>query len=291
MISLIAKSHNAILGFLDFRNENSIKSFLREFFCFGYKEAISCIFPAFILSLSLLTSKTFTNFIGTPGIESIIPRYDFLLLCCIAMQYAMWKIGLESSRELLVICVFHLLGVGMELFKVNHGSWAYKDFAYTKIYGVPLFSGFLYASVASYVCQAWRNFSLRFTRWPNKYVSRVLACWIYANFFLNHYIIDMRMVIIPFLLVLFYTTRVYFTTNSQERVMPLNLGFALIAFFVWLAENISTFVGIWSYPHQSKVWGIVKFSIASSWFLLVVVSVMIVYHLKSSETYKKTSHN
>jgi uncharacterized membrane protein YoaT (DUF817 family) len=36
------------------------------------------------------------------------------------------------------------------------GSWAYPEPALTKIFGVPLYSGFLHAAVGSYVVAAWR---------------------------------------------------------------------------------------------------------------------------------------
>ena len=49
----------------------------------------------------------------------------------------------------------------MELFKVHKGSWSYPEEAYTKFFGVPLYSGFMYASVASYMCQAWHWFNLK----------------------------------------------------------------------------------------------------------------------------------
>lgn len=39
--------------------------------------------------------------------------------------------------------------------------------------------------------------------------------------------------------------------------MPLLLAFVLIGFFVWVAENIATFYGIWSYPHQIGAWATV----------------------------------
>jgi uncharacterized membrane protein YoaT (DUF817 family) len=32
--------------------------------------------------------------------------------------------------------------------------------------------------------------------------------------------------------------------------MPLLLGLVLIGFFVWLAENLGTFFGVWRYPNQ-----------------------------------------
>lgn len=61
----------------------------------------------------LALSHLFTGF---------IPRYDFMLIACIVIQAAMFFGKLETIDEVLVICVFHLLGLMMELFKVHIGS-------------------------------------------------------------------------------------------------------------------------------------------------------------------------
>lgn len=62
--------------------------------------------------------------------------------------------------------------------------------------------------------------------------------------------------------------------------MHVVLSFLLIGFFIWLAENISTFMGAWAYPNQEHTWHIVHLGKISSWFLLVVISVIIVAQLK-----------
>ncbi len=36
--------------------------------------------------------------------------------------------------------------------------------------------------------------------------------------------------------------------------MPLLLGFALVSFFVWIAENVATFANVWLYPSQHDGW-------------------------------------
>ena len=84
-----------------------------------------------------------------------------------------WK--LESKNELLVICLFHFLGIAMELFKVHKGSWSYPEEAYTKFFGVPLYSGFMYASVASYMCQAWHWFNLKIDKQPNQWYKTCIC--------------------------------------------------------------------------------------------------------------------
>ena len=270
-----ASAHRFILSLLA-RNPRDGRStaFIREFLCFGYKEAISCIFPAFIFGMLAIT-----RFFPIPG----VPRYDLLLALFLGMQIYMYRAGFETYEEVIVICIFHFLGVSMEIFKVSHGSWSYPDVGYTKVLGVPLYSGFMYASIASYICQAWKHFTLRFEDWPPVPQSIFVAFCIYGNFYSNAYIVDLRLIVLPILVYVFRNTVVYFHTNGNVRRMPLIAGFFLIAFFVWLAENIGTFLGAWRYPHQSEGWSLVKLQIMSSWFFLVVVSVIIVSLLRQLE--------
>jgi len=195
----------------------------------------------------------------------------------------MFKFKLEDANEVRMICVFHLLGVMMEIFKVNHNAWAYPDQGYTKLLGVPLYSGFMYASIASYVCQAWRNLDLKFVLWPPMTQCFSMAFLIYGNFYSNVYTHDIRVFLIPTLFYVFMNSKVHFNTNGQVRKMPMTLGFFLIGFFVWLAENIATFLGAWKYPNQKDGWSMVSLNIMSSWFLLVVVTVVLVALIKRME--------
>lgn len=278
----IARTHATLLGLLSSKDsDHPATNFLKEFLTFGYKEAISCIFPVFIF-LVLAATQLFS----IPG----IPRYDVILVACIAMQLVMYFTGMESAKELLLICFFHFLGVSMEIFKVSHGAWAYPEFAYSKVLGVPLYSGFMYASVASYICQAWKHFDLKVTDWPTTSQSTSLATAIYGNFYSNAYIQDARLLIIPILVYMFRHTWVRYTTNGQNRRMPMVLSFILIAFFIWIAENVATFLGAWKYPHQGQDWSMVRLNIMSSWFLLVIVSIIIVALFKSKEG-NQTAHS
>jgi uncharacterized membrane protein YoaT (DUF817 family) len=58
------------------------------------------------------------------------------------------------------------------------------------------------------------------------------------------------------------------------------LSFVLVAFFIWVAENIATYFGAWVYPHQARQWAIVGPNKISSWMLLVIISFIIVAALK-----------
>jgi uncharacterized membrane protein YoaT (DUF817 family) len=44
-------------------------------------------------------------------------------MVCLLIQAGTYLTGLESRDELAMIGLFHLLGFGLELFKVHHGSW------------------------------------------------------------------------------------------------------------------------------------------------------------------------
>ena len=141
---------------------------------------------------------------------------------------------------------------------------------------MPLYSGFQYAAVASYVIAAWRLLRLRFTRYPSRAPALALAAAIYANFFTHHWLPDLRWLLMAVTLVVFGRTRVYYTPRATERWMPLPVAFVLIGGFVWLAENISTFLGAWAYPDQLLTWRTVHLGKITSWSLLVIVTIVVV---------------
>lgn len=248
-----------------------LEKYIREIIAFGFKQVLSCVFPAFIFCMLIVS-----NLISIP----FLPRYDFLLIACIIMQAIMYFSKVESGAELLVITMFHLLGLMMEIYKVSMHSWSYPEFAYSKVYGVPLYSGFMYASVGSYVCQAWRWHNLKLTGWPGFVPALLISLAIYLNFFTHHYIYDFRWVLTFLLIIIFWKTKVVFNTNNIERKMPLVLSFLLIGFFIWVAENMATYLNAWKYATQHEGWKMVSLGKISSWFLLVVLSLVIVIQLK-----------
>ncbi|TGV02780.1 DUF817 domain-containing protein, partial [Mesorhizobium sp. M00.F.Ca.ET.186.01.1.1] len=199
---------------------------------------------------------------------------------CLAFQVFMVKSGLESRDELKVITVVHLIGLCLEIYKVHMGSWSYPEEGYSKVFGVPLYSGFMYASVASYLCQAWRRLDVSLTNWPRPFLVTSLGAAIYLNFFTHHYIWDLRWVLMVLMFVVFWRSKVYFRVTHERFSMPVPLGYFLIGFFIWIAENIATFFGAWAYPNQRSGWELVHLSKISSWFLLVIVSFIIVAELK-----------
>ncbi|MEU8227723.1 DUF817 domain-containing protein [Kribbella sp. NPDC048915] len=243
-----------------------------QFLRFGWLEVVSCLFPG-LLFAGLAVAK----YVDLP-----IARYDALLIYCLALTGLFWLVGLETWREVAVIFGFHLIGLGLELFKVRVGSWEYPGDAVTKIAGVPLFAGFMYAAVGSYLCQAWRRFDLRVSNYRPA-LTTVCAVLIYANFFTHHWIPDLRIPIAIALLVVLRRTWVFFTVGVRRYRMPLALSFALIGFFLWIAENAGTFLDAWNYPDQISVWRVVHPAKFGAWSLLVSMSFVLVASVKSFE--------
>ncbi len=58
--------------------------------------------------------------------------------------------------------------------------------------------------------------------------------------------------------------------------LPLLLVFVGVAFFIWVAENVGTWARAWSYPSQLDGWEVVSLAKLGSWFLLMIISVVLV---------------
>ncbi|MDZ4307356.1 DUF817 domain-containing protein [Allopontixanthobacter sp.] len=244
-------------------------SWIYEFLLFGFKQAWACLFGGLMLALLMATHLLY------PG-DAVLPRYDFLTLAALAIQVAMLVFRLETLNEAKVILVFHVVGTIMEVFKTYAGSWEYPEASYLRIGNVPLFSGFMYAAVGSYIARVWRIFDFRFTAYPPAWTTCVLAAAIYVNFFAHHYLIDVRLGLFAILGALHLRTRIYFRVWRNDRWMPLLLGWFLVAVFIWLAENIATFARAWTYPDQADGWAMVSYGKLGAWYLLMYISFVLV---------------
>ena len=242
---------------------------LFEFSVFVFKQGWACLFGALML-FALLASHFFW-----PA-DAPIHRYDALTLYALAVQAAMLGFRLETPREASVILIFHLVGTIMELFKTAAGSWIYPEEAVLRIAGVPLFSGFMYAAVGSYIARVWRGFDFRFTGYPPAWTTWLLATAIYVNFFAHHWVTDIRWLLFAVTAMLFWRCQIWFRPLSTYRSMPLLLGFALVALFIWFAENLGTFAKAWTYPSQSDGWHMVPLTKLGSWYLLMIISFVLV---------------
>jgi uncharacterized membrane protein YoaT (DUF817 family) len=270
---MLQKLDTHLLAEPSLRNVSGFKRFCFEFVYFGIKEARACLFAGLFFAAIFVLPRS-----GLFG----LPRYDALLLIALMIQAWMLWAKLETWDEFKAICLFHAIGFALEVFKVsgNIQSWSYPDFAYSKVFGVPLFSGFMYAAVGSYMIQAWRLLDMRIAHHPPYWMASVLSVLIYANFFTHHYIGDFRWYLVACILGLYARTTVIFRPYDRDRTMPLILGFILTGLFIWLAENISTFYGIWKYPNQLGAWSTVHIGKWSSWSLLVIMTFTIVTNLK-----------
>lgn len=250
-----------------------VKNFFRELGWFILKEARASLFAGSFLALLIVS-----RYVEIPGIY----RYDFLFVAAIFIQVGMMIARLETVDEAKTIALFHLIGLVLEIYKTHPaiGSWSYPEPGYFKIFNVPLYSGFMYASIGSYIARAWKELKLRLEHYPSYIASIVLCLLIYLNFFTNHFVYDIRMFLIVGIFIMYFKTRIYFLPHMKEYNMPLSLGFLLIAVFVWIAENIGTFTGAWIYPHQAYGWHAVSLQKITSWFLMVVISFIIVAYLK-----------
>lgn len=245
------------------------RAWIYEFLLFGFKQGWACLFGALMLALLLGTHLFYPA-------GAALARYDFLTLAALAIQLGMLALRLETLDEAKVILAFHVVGTVMELFKTHYGSWTYPEPNLLRIGGVPLFSGFMYAAVGSYIARVWRIFEFRFSHYPNRAATMLLGLAIYVNFFAHHMLPDIRIVLFAAMALLFWRTKVWFRVWRADRWMPLLVGFGLVALFIWFAENLATFSRAWIYPSQQAGWHIVSPAKLGAWYLLMYISFILV---------------
>ena len=247
-------------------------SWLYEFALFVFKQGWACLFGVLMLALLLATHLFYPQ-------GAALARYDFITLAALAIQLMMLAFRLETLEEAKVILAFHVVGTVMELFKTTYGSWLYPEPSLLRIGGVPLFSGFMYAAVGSYLARVWRIFEFRFGHFPRAPWPQVLAVAVYVNFFAHQWLPDIRLALFAAMALLFWRTQVWFTAWREPRWMPLLVGFLLVALFIWIAENLSTFGRAWTYPDQANGWTMVSPTKLGSWYLLMYISFILVASL------------
>lgn len=248
-----------------------MRAYIRELWHFGIANAQASAFGAFLLGMFVLT-----EFVAVPHIH----RYDLIFGVAVLYQVSALLFGLESRREFAVILLFHILATVMELFKTDPdiGSWIYPAVggAVFALGTVPLFTGFLYSAIGSYISRAFTFLNLSYERFPASYHLWTLAALIYINFFTHHFFYDIRYILFAYVAVIFWRTSVSFRVYRAERRMPFLLTVVLTSLFVWIAENIGTATQIWLYPSQVAGWHIVPLTKMGSWFLLLILSFALV---------------
>jgi uncharacterized membrane protein YoaT (DUF817 family) len=235
-----------------------------ELVMFVLKQGWACLFGGLLLS-AIIASKL----LWQP--DWTIARYDALFLFALLVQAVFLRFGLETWAEARVILLFHLTGTAMELFKTYAGSWAYPEDALFRIMAVPLFSGFMYASVGSYIARVIRIFDMRFTPYPPLWATFALGGAIYVNFFAHHFLSDIRLALFACTLLLYARCRVYFRIMQHDWWMPLPLAAFLASLALWIAENIGTLTGTWIYAGQARM-ELVSVGKIGSWYLLLYVA-------------------
>ncbi|MBN9252026.1 MAG: hypothetical protein BGO03_15935 [Mesorhizobium sp. 61-13] len=240
-----------------------------EFLVFGLKQGWACLFGGAMLFLILATRLLWPE-------GAFLARYDFLFLAALAIQVAMLAFKLETGAEAKVILVFHVVGTVMELFKTSAGSWIYPEANFFRIGEVPLFSGFMYAAVGSYLARISRIFDMRYSHYPPLWATVVLCVSIYVNFFAHHFTLDLRYGLFAVSIALYWRTVVHYRVFRFRLKMPLLVGFLLVALFIWFAENIGTWSRAWVYPGQHVAWTPVSIGKLGSWYLLMIISFVLV---------------
>lgn len=246
-----------------------MRASLIEGVVFVLKQAWACVFGATLLLVIVAARLWWPD-------DAPLARNDALTIAAILIQVAMLVFRLETGRELWVIVLFHLTGTGMELFKTDVGSWSYAAEGVLRVGGVPLFSGFMYAAVGSYMVRVYRLFDLTFDRYPRRWMTVVVAVAIYVNFFTHHVMWDLRWVLLALVVALWLPTVMHARVWRRVLKLPLLLVYAGVATFIYLAENIATWAGAWLYPDQLDGWHPVSITKLVSWFLLMIVSVVLV---------------
>ncbi len=231
-------------------------------------QAWACAFGGLILGLILLTGWLWPR-------DFPLARYDFLFLAAVSFQAVLLATRLERWDEAAVIAIFHVVGTIMELFKTSQGSWSYPEAAFFRIAGVPLFTGFMYSAIGSYMARSIRLFDVAYLRYPPLWTTWILAVAAYVNFYSHHFVPDIRLGLFAFSVLIFWPTLLQFTVDRTPRRVPVLIVFALVAFFIWVAENIGSVAGAWLYPDQHRGWRMVSLEKLGSWYLLMLLSVVL----------------
>lgn len=236
---------------------------LRSILRLGWDGLYCAAFPLFLLGTLALTDVVRLEWIA---------RYDLVLVLCVLFQVGMLALKIETPREFATIFAFHAMGVSLEIFKVNHGGWAYPEEAWCKLAGVPMYSGFMYASVGSFLLAAFKRFEMRLVPSPPVPALAALVVLIYANFFTNTWLPDAKLPLLAVATWLLWRTWIH----TRGLSAPVLLLFPAMGGMLWLAECWGTAFGSWQYPRQAEGWTIVPPDKLLSWTTLTLVSFLLV---------------
>ena len=204
-----------------------------------------------------------------------LARYDILLVIALLTQIALIAAGLETRAEIIGVAVFCALGLGLEFFNTARGHWVYPQEGRFAVAHVPLFVGFMYAAVGVCILRMIRIFDMRFAPFPPMPQVVALSALIYANFFLQHVWMDLRVGLFIVMALMFWRTRIWFQATARQLWwMPMLLSLFLSALGVWGAENLGTLTGTWLYEGQEQG-ELVSFATLGSWVLFLCVALCV----------------
>ena len=241
-------------------------------------------FSAAIFGILILSAIMLTAFIWQD--DWPLYRYDFLFIAVLAFQIWLLATGRETWAEARVIFVFHIVGVIMEIFKTSVGAWIYPEEAVFRLGGVPLFTGFMYSAVGSYIARGWKLSDMRLSGAPAQWAGGLLALAIYINFYSHHFIPDARYVLMAVTVLLYWRCWAHFPAMGRVPVLAL---FFLVGVLVYAAENVGSVSGTWLYPNQMKEWAPVPIGKLGSWTLLMIVSFSLVRLVRPDNAETKTA--
>lgn len=251
---------------------------------FGTKAASAALF-----GLLLLIAFAVTAPMGSQEYYGYF-RYDYLLFYALSIQVCLIYLKLESWAEAKVIALFHIMAMGMEIFLTHPAiaSWQYPQPAVFKLLTVPLFAGFMYSAVGSFFARSLRLYKVSFENLPRFSNMLCLAVLSYLNFMTKFFIPDYRLVLFAWSIIIFWKTKLYFQLSDSRFKVPMLPILLLLAFLIWIAENISTFYKIWLYPSQVDAWHMVGWGKLGSWYLLLLLSLVLVLKILGKRDKKGT---
>ena len=246
--------------------------YLKSLFEFLFKAASAALFGILLLIAFILTAQ-----MGSHEFYGFF-RYDYLLFFALIIQVCLLYLKLESWSEAKVIALFHIMAMGMEVFLTHPqiASWQYPQPAVFKILTVPLFAGFMYSAVGSFFARSIRLYQVSFSNLPSFTMMLSLAVLSYINFMSKFFIPDFRNALFIWSIVIFWKTKIHFKLQQHQFHISMLPVLLVLAFLIWIAENISTFYKIWLYPSQVDAWHMVGWGKLGSWYLLLLLSLVLV---------------
>ena len=235
---------------------------------FLVRQARAALFGILLLAAIVLTRVFWPE-------NAALARYDALVIFAVTTQVLLLVLRLETLREAAVIAIFHAVGTAMEVFKLAQGSWDYPEDGMLELWGVPLFTGFMYAAIGSYIARSMRIFDMRLAPYPPLWATFLLAALIYGNFYAHHFLPDIRLALFAGTLLLYGRTVIHWHPVADPRRLWLPVAMLGTAVLVWIAENVGTFTRTWTYPGQGT-FDFVTLHMLGSWYLLLYVSLVLV---------------